>query len=192
MRGNMEGCAAADAAAGEIRHCGAGTGGIRGTGRDYKDLPSRIMAFSDAFNKELHDLADAGCSGNSDRRSSTPLAGCAAGPEQRHHARLHAEGFQQHGEGPARQNRSLVPHLSAKSLSSACLHRYIVQAGTRNAESSRCGSDPVRNEKLERAGSRSGLQADYREEDRDQRDQSPHLRVETRKKSPTFRQALKR
>jgi 5-methyltetrahydropteroyltriglutamate--homocysteine methyltransferase len=27
----------------------------------YKDLPSRIMAMSDAFNQELHDLADAGC-----------------------------------------------------------------------------------------------------------------------------------
>jgi 5-methyltetrahydropteroyltriglutamate--homocysteine methyltransferase len=27
----------------------------------YKDLPSRIMAISDAFNRELHDLADAGC-----------------------------------------------------------------------------------------------------------------------------------
>jgi 5-methyltetrahydropteroyltriglutamate--homocysteine methyltransferase len=28
----------------------------------YGDLPSRIMAISDAFNEELHDLADAGCS----------------------------------------------------------------------------------------------------------------------------------
>jgi 5-methyltetrahydropteroyltriglutamate--homocysteine methyltransferase len=27
----------------------------------YKDVPSRIMAISDAFNRELHDLADAGC-----------------------------------------------------------------------------------------------------------------------------------
>jgi 5-methyltetrahydropteroyltriglutamate--homocysteine methyltransferase len=27
----------------------------------YKDLPSRIMAISDAFNEELHALADAGC-----------------------------------------------------------------------------------------------------------------------------------
>jgi 5-methyltetrahydropteroyltriglutamate--homocysteine methyltransferase len=27
----------------------------------YKDLPSRIMALSDAMNDELHDLADAGC-----------------------------------------------------------------------------------------------------------------------------------
>src|SRR5258706_14846105 len=27
----------------------------------YKDLPARIMALSDAFNRELHDLADAGC-----------------------------------------------------------------------------------------------------------------------------------
>src|SRR5687767_5662203 len=27
----------------------------------YKDLPSRIMAISEAFNEELHDLADAGC-----------------------------------------------------------------------------------------------------------------------------------
>jgi 5-methyltetrahydropteroyltriglutamate--homocysteine methyltransferase len=27
----------------------------------YKDLPERIMALSDAFNQELHDLADAGC-----------------------------------------------------------------------------------------------------------------------------------
>ena len=27
----------------------------------YKDIPTRIMALSDAFNEELHDLADAGC-----------------------------------------------------------------------------------------------------------------------------------
>ena len=27
----------------------------------YKSLPDRIMAISDAFNEELHDLADAGC-----------------------------------------------------------------------------------------------------------------------------------
>src|SRR5262252_3908918 len=27
----------------------------------YKDVPSRIMALSEAFNEELHDLADAGC-----------------------------------------------------------------------------------------------------------------------------------
>ena len=27
----------------------------------YTDIPSRIMALSDAFNEELHDLADAGC-----------------------------------------------------------------------------------------------------------------------------------
>jgi 5-methyltetrahydropteroyltriglutamate--homocysteine methyltransferase len=27
----------------------------------YKDIPERIMALSDAFNEELHDLADAGC-----------------------------------------------------------------------------------------------------------------------------------
>jgi 5-methyltetrahydropteroyltriglutamate--homocysteine methyltransferase len=27
----------------------------------YKSLPERIMALSDAFNEELHDLADAGC-----------------------------------------------------------------------------------------------------------------------------------
>jgi len=27
----------------------------------YSDIPSRIMALSDAFNEELHDLADAGC-----------------------------------------------------------------------------------------------------------------------------------
>ena len=29
--------------------------------RHYKSLPDRIMAISDAFNAELHDLADAGC-----------------------------------------------------------------------------------------------------------------------------------
>src|ERR1044071_9000329 len=29
----------------------------------YKTLPERIMALSDAFNEELHDLADAGCQG---------------------------------------------------------------------------------------------------------------------------------
>ena len=32
-----------------------------GPGRALQDLPDRIMALSDAFNEELHDLADAGC-----------------------------------------------------------------------------------------------------------------------------------
>ena len=44
----------------------------------YKDLPSRIMALSDAFNKELHDLADAGCPVIQIEDPQTALAGCAA------------------------------------------------------------------------------------------------------------------
>ncbi len=44
----------------------------------YKDLPSRIMALSDAFNEELHDLADAGCRGDPDGRAANPPVGRAA------------------------------------------------------------------------------------------------------------------
>ena len=47
--------------AGEVRHGDAGAGGVRGAGRALQGHPDRIMAISDAFNEELHDLADAGC-----------------------------------------------------------------------------------------------------------------------------------
>ena len=40
----------------------------------YKDMPSRIMAISDALNEELHDLADAGCPVDPDGGAADPPA----------------------------------------------------------------------------------------------------------------------
>ena len=85
----------------------------------YKDLPSRIMAISDAFNEELHDLADAGCQVI---QMEEPQIHLLAARELRRHGDqpgVHAEGVQQHGEGAAGEDRSLVPHVLGQPVAAA-------------------------------------------------------------------------
>ena len=61
IRGNLESGATADARPFKFGTVAPELVAYAVQDEHYKDLPSRIMALSDAFNKELHDLADAGC-----------------------------------------------------------------------------------------------------------------------------------
>ena len=62
VRGAVEGRAAADDAAGEVRHRHARSWSRSPSRtRTTRTCRARIMAISDALNEELHDLADAGC-----------------------------------------------------------------------------------------------------------------------------------
>ena len=58
---HVEGCAAPDQEAGQVRHHRTGARRLRGQDRHYKSLKDRILAVTDALNAELHELADAGC-----------------------------------------------------------------------------------------------------------------------------------
>ena len=85
----------------------------------YKDIPSRIMALSDAFNEELHDLADAGLPGDPDGGAADPPAGRAQLRGQGDQSRVHAEGVQQHGQRAAGEDRGVVPHLLGQPVAAA-------------------------------------------------------------------------
>ena len=85
----------------------------------YKSLPDRIMAISDAFNEELHDLADAGCPVIQMEEPQIHLLAARELRGQGHQPRVHAEGVQQHRQGAARQDRSVVPHVLGQPVAAA-------------------------------------------------------------------------
>ena len=57
----VEGGAAHDDAAGEVRRRFGGDRRLRLAGPYYKSVPERMLAIADAFNEEYNELADAGC-----------------------------------------------------------------------------------------------------------------------------------
>ena len=59
----------------------------------YNDLPSRIMASSDAFNEELHDLADAGCPVIQMEEPQIHLLAARGIVDERDQSEVHAEGL---------------------------------------------------------------------------------------------------
>ena len=62
IRRHVEGGAAHDQEAGQVRHHRAGAGRLRACRTSYyKSIKDRILAITDALNEELHELADAGC-----------------------------------------------------------------------------------------------------------------------------------
>ena len=141
----------------------------------YKDLPSRIMAISDAFNEELHDLADAGCPVIQIEEPQIHLLAARGFVDKDINPDFMLEGVQQHGEGAARENRSLVPHLLGQSVAAAHVRQgAVVQAGARSAESGRRRRHHVRDEELQRAGPRGRRQAITGKKIGDRRDRSPH------------------
>ena len=74
---------------------------------------------ADAFNEELHDLADAGLPGHPDGGTADPSAGGARLRGQGDQSRVHAEGVQQHGEGAAGEDRGVVPHVLGQPVAAA-------------------------------------------------------------------------
>ena len=85
---------------------------------------SRIMAMSDAFNEELHDLADAGCPVIQMEEPQIHLLAARELRGQGDQPRVHAEGVQQHGaRGCAPRPRSGATPAGATRRSSGCSPR---------------------------------------------------------------------
>ena len=98
----------------------------------YKDLPSRIMAISDAFNQELHDVADAGCPVIQMEEPQIHLL-AARGLWTSHQSRVHAEGVQQHRQRTAREDRGVVPHVLGESIAAADVQDGAVATSRRSS-----------------------------------------------------------
>ena len=100
----------------------------------YKSLPDRIMAISNAFNEELHALADAGCPVIQMEEPQIHLLAARRRRRQGDQSRVHARGVQQHRAGPPREDGSLVPHLLGQPVAAAHVRRGAdLQAGARAA-----------------------------------------------------------
>ena len=91
--------------------------------KHYKSMKDRILAITDALNAELHDLADAGCPVIQFEEPQIHLLAVAQDRRRRDQSGLQRRGVQPHGEGPARQDRSVVPHLLGQSVAAAHVHR---------------------------------------------------------------------
>ena len=89
----------------------------------YKSIPDRIMAISDAFNEELHDLADAGCPVIQMEEPQIHLLAARGFVDKVINPEFMLEGVQQHRAGPARQDRGLVPHLLGQPVAAAHVRR---------------------------------------------------------------------
>ena len=154
----------------------------------YTDMPSRIMALSDAFNEELHDLADAGCPViQMEEPQIHLLAGRARFVDDAINRRVHAGGVQQHGPRAARQDRGVVPHVLGQPVAAADVRPDPdLHAGPRAAQPGRRRRDHVRDAQLGPGRARGDRQGDHRQEDRDRRDRPPHAagRVAERGRGP--------
>ena len=124
VRRDLEGRAAADHQAREVRHRDAGAGRVRRAGCHYKNLPRRIMALSDAFNEELHDLADAGCQVIQMEEPQIHLLAARGFVDKRDQPGVHAQGVQQHrARGCAPRPKCGATPAGATRRSSACSRR---------------------------------------------------------------------
>ena len=92
--------------------------------RFYKDRRESVMAFSAALNEEYHRLADAGCPVI--QVEEPLLRGNAA--EGLHPGRILCRCPQPRGARPARQDRSVVPHLLRQSLAQRLGEPAVLQA----------------------------------------------------------------
>ncbi len=71
-------------------------------------------------------------SGDPVRGAADSHAGCAQAGQRGHYARVQRRSVQSHGEGAARQDRSVVPHLLGQSFAAAHVRRRDkLQAGSR-------------------------------------------------------------
>ena len=95
----------------------------------YKDLPSRIMAISDAFNEELHDLADAGCPVIQMEEPQIHLLAARGVVDDVINPEFMLKVFNNTVKGCA-QDGSLVPHLLGQSVATAHVREgAVLQAG---------------------------------------------------------------
>ena len=151
VRRDVEGGAAADDATGQVRHGHAGARRLRRPGlalrgpsvadHGHQRRPQRGAAR--ARRRRLPRHPDGG--------AADPSAGGAGHRRRRDQPRLHGRGVQQHGQGPARQDRGLVPHVLGEPVAAADVrHRAVLRAGPRVPEPGRRRRHHVRDAQLGR------------------------------------------
>ena len=141
----------------------------------YKDLPSRIMAMSDAFNQELHDLADAGCPIIQMEEPQIHLLAARGYKDQVINPEFMLKVFNNTVKG-LRAKTEVWCHTCWGNPSAAAHVRAgaVVQAGARAAEPGGRRCDHVRDGELERADLEDVGQADHGQEGRHRRDRPSH------------------
>ena len=87
--------------------------------KHYKSIKDRILAISDALNQELTELADAGCQVIQFEEPQIHMLAIRQGRRRRDQSELQRRGVQSHREGPARQDRGVVPHLLGQPVAAA-------------------------------------------------------------------------
>ena len=156
--------------------------------RYYKSLPERIMALSDAFNEELHDLADAGCPVIQMEEPQIHLLAARGVVDSVINPEFMLEVFNNTVKGLAREDRGVVPHLLGQPLRSSACSPRCSPTSRRSSCSTQVDADVITFET--RSSGAGDLPAigrdDHEQEDRDRRDRSPHPpgRVAARR-SPT-------
>ena len=121
----------------------------------YKSLPDRIMALSDAFNEELHDLADAGCPVIQMEEPQIHLLAARGYVDKVINPEFMLKVFNNTVQGAAGEDRGVVPHVLGEPVAAADVRqRAELQAGAGAAEPGGRRRDHVRDEELEPDGPR--------------------------------------
>ena len=133
----------------------------------YKDIPSRIMAISDAFNEELHDLADAGCPVIQMEEPQIHLLAARDYVDKVINPEFMLKVFNNTVKG-LRAKTEVWCHTCWGNPSQQRMFGSVqsLQAGAGAAEPGGRRRDHVRDEELEPAGPRGGRRGDHREEGR--------------------------
>ena len=173
--GDLEGGAAADAEAGEVRDGDAGAGGVRGAGRALQGHPGTHLGDVGRVQRGAARPGGRGLPGDPDGRAADPPAGGARHRGRGDQPGVHAEGVQQHREGAAGEDGSVVPHVLGQPVAAADVRECAdLQAGAEAAEPGGRGRDHVRDDQLGGAGPGGRGAGDHGHEGGDRGDRPSH------------------
>ena len=131
----------------------------------YTSLPDRIMALSDAFNEELHDLADAGCPVIQMEEPQIHLLAARGYKDPVITPAFMLKVFNNTVKGLQSQDGSVVPHVLGQPVAAADVRGGAeLQAGAGAAEPGGCRCDHVRDEELEPDGPHRDWRGDHADE----------------------------
>ena len=141
----------------------------------YKDIPERIWAMSDAFNEELHDLADAGCPVIQMEEPQIHLLAARGIVDTVINPEFMLKVFNNTVKG-LRAKTEVWCHTCWGNPSQQRMFGtvQILQAGAEAAEPGGCRRDHVRDEQLEGAGPGGRGPGDHGHEGGDRGDRPPH------------------
>ena len=163
VRRDLQGGAAADHQAGQVRDGDAGAGGVRGAGRTLQGHPRADLGDQRGVQPGAARPGRRRLPGDPDGRAADPPAGGPRLRGQGDQPRVHAQGVQQHREGAAGEDRGVVPHLLGQPVAAADVRqRAELQAGARGPEPGGRRRDHVRDEELEHDGPGGRGRGDHR------------------------------